>query len=305
MANWNRTADEYQKERDEMSNDVWIKGFRDGETKVRFLKEPGDFTPFLEHFAEGPGYFPCNEEKDCVGCTDDSAAVRKKSRKFAVNALNDSGSQQVYKVGTRLHRQLKSKQQRLPTKTICDRDYTIIRSGKEFNDISYDLEWGDPYKTDFNPDAEPLYDIGQILAAKYADAVEAYTGERPSDAPAAVEQYGRGNVDEDEKKPPAKKAAAKKAQGAKPKEEPAAAEEASDVSTAEADAGDEAQAESSGSGSYPNPDDMSNAELKEYLDKPPNDKDGNESEPVEYPKAAPRARLIRLVKEWQAEHPPF
>lgn len=301
MPNFGKKASEYEKEREAASDEVWIKGFRDGETRIRFLDEPDDFVTYREHYEEAIGYFPCSEESDCVGCKDDSAKVRDRSRKFAFHALNSENSQQVFKVGSRLQRTLKSKAQRLGT--ICDRDYTVIRSGKGMNEITYDLESGDKYDTSYDPKSEPPYDIGGILNRRYADAVEAYTGEKDDTIP-KITWHGQTGEGEGEEKKETKSESAKEEKKDPPKEEEKPAEEAKQEALPDDKPADEAQSERP-SGSYPNPEDMTRPELAEWLGNPPNDKDGNKMPAVEFPANAPRSRLVKMVRDWQAANPPF
>jgi hypothetical protein len=86
--NFVQDADEYELTRSQ-DNEIWIKGFKGGETRVRPLIEATSFKTYQEHYAEGFGYFPCSKLKDCVGCTDESARTRERIRRWAFNALND------------------------------------------------------------------------------------------------------------------------------------------------------------------------------------------------------------------------
>lgn len=282
MVAFGKTAAQYAEERAN-DDEVWIKNFRDGETRVRFLVEPDVAVTYREHYDEGVGYFPCSEEKDCVGCTDDNQKVRQRSRRFAFQALDERGNQQLYKVGSRLHRSLESKQQRLST--ITDRDYTVVRSGKVFNEITYDLEPGQQYPVEFH---DELFNVGEVLAKKYADTVEAYTGVRPTDIQVTSA-------------PPAAPAAASNGKAAKP----AQGEKTEDTATKKddpwntpppGDTGgqpfDEAQ-NGVQSGSYPKAAEMSTKDLKAYLTE----------RKVEFPERAPRSRLIKMVDEWQKANP--
>jgi hypothetical protein len=275
-----QTAEEYEENRAQ-NDEVWIKGFRDGETKIRPLIEPNAMPTYLEHYAEGFGYFPCSKLKDCVGCTDESAKVRQRSRRFAFNALNDRGHQQVYKMGSRLHEIFKSRQKRIGT--ICDRDYTIVRSGKNFNEISYIPEPGDKYEVEFS---DALYDIPSLLAAKYAQAVAAYGGTpvvaQPTPAPAQeASSPGLGAPEVNVTKGPDEaQAEASDVQFAPPAEEQAPSAPAP------------APENSSG---YPVVDKMSAAELRDFLT----------AKSVDFPERAPRSRLAKLADEWIAANPPF
>jgi hypothetical protein len=182
MPDFGETAREYadrsQGGDDFGGDDIWIKGFRDGATRVRFLLEPDDMVHYREHFhKQGVGYFPCARKKDtepksnCVGCIHPDAEVNKRQHRYASNAIDEKGYQQIYKLGSRLHGIMQGRFQRtLPVNTICDRDYTIVRSGKDFNEITYFPEPGDVYPMTLD---EPMYEIKPLLAAKYAAEIEA------------------------------------------------------------------------------------------------------------------------------------
>ena len=288
-----KKASQYEKERGD-ENEVWIKGFRDGETRVRFLMVPDDMITYREHYAEAPiGYFPCSEEKDCVGCQDDSQQVRQRTRRFATLALNDRGQQQVYKVGSRVHRSLKSKEQRLQTTgggSITDRDYVVVRSGKNFNDISYDIEPGEKYAVEFT---EEPYDIGQILEQAYAKAVKAYAGDTssaPVENPKAEPPARRSPVQSSEEIDELARKEAEAAKAAAAKEEPGKADGNNDAPWSKSS--DEANVEG---GAHPDPEDLNAAELREYLT----------LNKVEFPKAAPASRLRKLATDFQKEKAGF
>jgi hypothetical protein len=171
-ANFVQDADEYEQSSKAVSNDIWIKGFRGGETKIRALLEPDKFKTYLEHYAANFGYFPCSRLKDCVGCTSGSEKVRQRNRRWATNALDANGRQQVYKMGTKLKKAF----ERRITKagTVLDRDYLVVRTGEKFNEIDYNLEPEDAYPIEYT---EPLFDIPALLGAKYAEAAAAFTGQ--------------------------------------------------------------------------------------------------------------------------------
>lgn len=306
-----KTAAEWQQEREEGGDDeVWIKGFKDGETRIRIMQEPDTMVTYREHFSEGPlGYFPCSEEYDCVGCRTNDSKLKQRTRKFAFRGLNDRGQQQVYKIGSRLHRTMSTKQQRIGT--VMDRDYLIIRTGKEFNEIGYDMEAaGEKYAVDPIP-ADELYDIGKILSEKYEQAVRFFKGEQkgedPDPAPPAEEaraarksepeSNGRiqtqtrsrssnpnsitaEELDERSRQRDEEAEAAKAAQ-----EQPAAEDKAPWEQ-------DEAQAETTAP-DYTPPEDMGTADLKAYL----------VAREVEFPTNAPRSRLVKLAQAWQKDNP--
>ncbi len=255
-------------------DDVWIKGFKEGSTRVRFLQPTGSFVTYREHYSEGPGYFPCSEDTvTCPGCNDSSEKVQKRNRRYAVNCLGESGRVDVHKMGSRLYKTLKAREQRL--ETIMDRDYTIVRSGKAL-DTQYDLDPGDKYPLD-DADSLELHDIGAILEQKYREALEAYGLEVPEDdedSPLVEE------VLEDAARREAVNAGLVK--GEKPMTEPEIKEAATDPITAlhkgaltvkDADLDD----------------------LKKFA----------EVKGIDLPARAPRGRIESLISTWIDANPPF
>jgi hypothetical protein len=275
--NFVQDADEYELTRSQ-DNEIWIKGFKGGETRVRPLIEATSFKTYQEHYAEGFGYFPCSKLKDCVGCTDESARTRERIRRWAFNALNDRGHQQVYKIGFKLQQQLKARQARVGT--ICDRDYIILRTGAQFNETQYSYEPGDKDGLEYD---QPLYDIPAILSRKYADAVEAYTGVKVNPGDVAVTD-GATAV---RPSPAADEAQAVVVPAAE-------SEEFTGPSVSEL-TGEEVALEKHENNGVPKLGNMSAGELRLFL----------QHKSVEYPERAPRSRLLLLAEKWLAENPPF
>lgn len=275
-----KKASEYERERAEQGDEVWIKSFRDGETKVRILEEPDDMVTYREHFADGFGYFPCSEESDCIGCKDPDKKVQTRSRRYAFNAIDSQERLQVYKMGTKLHRSFKIKAQRLGT--VTDRDYTIIRTGENFQNIDYDTESSEKYELSNVPDRSEWHDIGEILENKYKEAVAAYAG-----------VVTTSELAEPEPEKPARSVV-------KPKPKP----EPEQVEVSKTPAADEAQSSGSPAGpeftkaDYPDIDELDNSQLREYLRDP-------RKELPELPERAPRGRMVTVAKKWQLENPPF
>lgn len=281
MVRFGETADENTARRGN-EGDVWIKGFKEGSTRVRFLQVTGKWVTYREHYSEGPGFFPCSEDTaTCPGCTDPSEKVQKRSRKYAMNCLGESGRVDVHKVGSRVYKTMKAREQRLAdTGGILDRDYTIIRSGAGLDTI-YDIEPGDRYELD-DPGSLELHEIGPLLEALYVEACEAYgidiedQGDDPSPEPVSQEEPAA-------KPELAKATSAKKVvTPEKPMTEPEIKEATADpieaihkglVSVTDADTGD----------------------LRKFL----------EIKGIEFPPRTPRGRLEKLVTDWVNENPPF
>lgn len=169
-------ASEYAKRRAEMDDDLWLKGFKEGETKVRPWPMPvNDWTSYREHY-DGAlrRYFPCSEEPDCVGCTSGIERTSARTRKWIMPALDKDGRLQYYKVGGKLYGQLQRREQRTEAKTVADRDFIIVRTGSGFSDTEYDLEPGERYKVKFKDvETKPITEDEMmiVLGQKYDDYV--------------------------------------------------------------------------------------------------------------------------------------
>lgn len=277
MVRFGETAEQFSARVTEMDGDVWIKGFKEGGTRVRFLQPTGTWITYREHYSEGPGYFPCSEDtQTCPGCTDSSERVQKRSRRYAMNCLGESGRVDVHKVGSRLYKTLKSREQRL--ETILDRDYTITRIGKGL-DTDYDLDPGDKYALD-NPEELVLHDIGEILAAKYREACEAYGievegDEGEPDADPDIEAAARVAMAKESKPSKAKPKS-------EPVEEPAQADSQDDV------------LKHLHSG-FIKVEDADTDDLKAFA----------KDKGIDLPPRAPRGRIEKLVSTWINDNPPF
>lgn len=172
------TTDEYEDRRASMQDDVWIKGFKPGETRVRILQPTrgkDGFTTYREHYKkEAGGGFPCGEDFDLF-CPAESKhgletdkQVQDRPRRYAFNALDEKGRLNLYKAGVKLFKKLQGHEQRKGS--ITDADYTIVRTGEKL-ETDYDPERGDKYPIDEVPE---LYDIPEILGQKYAAALSYY-----------------------------------------------------------------------------------------------------------------------------------
>jgi hypothetical protein len=165
----------YRQRKADSATEVWIKGFKEGQTKIRVCQPLETATHYEEHYGYG-GYFMCADHPSCIGCTSESARTREHNSRHAFNALDATGKLQVYKVGAKFFPMLEAREDRvnavaledhLPKPYLMDRDYTVIRIGKEFNNTSYSYEAGDKYEVDL-PGADELYDIDALLRENYA-----------------------------------------------------------------------------------------------------------------------------------------
>lgn len=280
------------------SDEVWVRTFNKESTFIRIAPVERDYegrhlvgteawVKELEHY-DRLGFqrsFPCPvpygfPKENCPGCTHPNEEVRKRSAKWYFNALDDKDYLRVFKIGVKLLRKFKLREQRLGT--LSDRDYEVIRSGKDFNEIEYDLEAGEKGDRKF-PDT--MHDIGEILSRNFQEAVDYYSGA------AAKAKANSSDNDREEDAPlregsnssMAEKLEQDRAARAKGQEEPAEEEAAED--------------EWKSWGKNPSDDTITGAEtsdIKAWL----------EDQKVEFPARAPRSRIVALAKE-QAKKPPF
>lgn len=144
------------------SDDVWIKYIPDGSIRVRFLEEVEEWANYYEHWdANARKYFPCKDDYSCAGCKLDM----DRSVKYLTNAvLLDDKSLRVVplKIPQSLANRLAARAEKY--KTITDRDYELMRSGKGL-DTEYDLDSEAPDKRKF-PKVE-LHDLEKVLRDAY------------------------------------------------------------------------------------------------------------------------------------------
>lgn len=159
----------------EVSSDRrWIKNFKEGETKIRFLQEIGDWLVYKEHYNPGGSYFPCTETSDCPGCNSDNERMKSRSRRAAANALV-GGHVDVYKIPIKLTNRLHIRADRYGT--ITDRDYLITRVGKD-KDTEYDTEALSP--TQINLSDYKLHDIQAMLQTQFLENWPDFTDSAPA-----------------------------------------------------------------------------------------------------------------------------
>lgn len=289
MPRFGETAEAYDQRRGN-EDDVWIKGFREGDTRIRFLQPTKDWVTYREHFAQEIKMFmPCSEEPDCPCCESEYEKTRNRSRKYAVNTLDETGRHGVHKVGSRMRRVLKGREERLTS--ITDRDYVISRSGSGMDTV-YDIDPGEKYEIEDLPD---LHDIGELINEAYERALQAFSGDDqdPADDEDPVEETPK----------PAKKAAAaarlapaKKAAPAPAAKKAAAPRGAAAKAAANKPAPEPEPEEETTDAHEPNdvPDEvdfneMSTAEIKAWLD----------NNNVDYKPGDVRTKLIALAEGFE------
>ena len=197
------TQEKYESRRSEMSDTIWIKGFKVGDTKLRPWPMPtGNWVRYYEHYVGRIKRFvPCGGS-DCILDDDHDPKVVSKSLKWIVPAVDQDGQLQYFKIGPDLQAAFKRKEQRSPTNTVSDRDWIIVRTGSGFTDTKYDLEEAEDGKYKFkfkDVGEEPLSEeeLGAELGEKYDEYVEAY-GEEAEPEPAPKAKRARDDDDDDD-----------------------------------------------------------------------------------------------------------
>ena len=153
----------------------FIRYLKDGDTTLRILQEPDEWTYWWEHFDQGRNIsYPCprganDPIEDCPGCSSENEKTAKVGRKIGFNVLTSwNGTEYVnaFKVGPTVADKLKNRHTRL--NTITDRDYTITRYKTTADRYDFDVEGGTP--TPVNLRKEEWKDIEEMLVGAYEDA---------------------------------------------------------------------------------------------------------------------------------------
>lgn len=168
------------------SDGLYLRNFKDGDTKVRFLQETDDWIEFREHYTADKKSYPCTRDKDtCPGCNSASEDEARSSRKYACNVHVIKGNYVApYRIPISLAKKMFTRSERNEG-TITNRDYVVIRSGK-FLETEYDVEGDDTYKVDIKALLKDGQDIEEILAKSFEE-----------NAPGHAKPKGRFEDDDD------------------------------------------------------------------------------------------------------------
>lgn len=163
---------------------VYLRNFREGDNKVRFIDEIDDWIAFAEHYTAEGKSFPCTMDRDtCPGCTSDDERMQKASRKYATNLLLLSNDLVLpFRVPMSLAKKLFNRAER--NGTITNRDYIVMREGKGLS-TEYDLEQDDKYPVDLDTLRSKAHDIENVLATAYNDL---WGDVKPVEEPKQVEK---------------------------------------------------------------------------------------------------------------------
>lgn len=216
-----QSAAEHETERANEEDDVWIRYFKEKNTRFRFMpyeieeKVNGKITvrtgcdaypTMREHYHPAIKAFPCLAFRGmfCPGCEDKSEKVRDKRRKYYFPAIDEQGMVRIYKMGPGLWARFKAREERIGTLT--DRDYVVSKSGAGLQ-TNYEIEPEEKYTIDFEEEFgdQEVPDIDELLGARYQAAIEWYSTagdtddvDNDGDSPAPRRALGRRNADADE-----------------------------------------------------------------------------------------------------------
>lgn len=201
------------------SDGAYLRTFKKGDTRVRFLTEVEDWVQFREHYTLDNKSFPCTKDRStCPGCTDDNEKVSRSSNRYAVNAiLIKNGQVYAFKMGKTLVDRLAVRSERNGG-TIVNRDYVIIRSGEGL-DTDYDVEQEDKAPVNLKEYKDQLVNIEEVLEANFDEVfgapvskpAKARKTDDDDDTPVARASKRGSWKDEEEEVPPSNPAAAKAA----------------------------------------------------------------------------------------------
>lgn len=172
---------------DEPSGDgLYLRTFKDGDTKVRFLQETDDWIVFREHYNKERRAYPCTEDKDsCPGCTSSDEDEQRSTRKYATLLHVTKGNYVApFRIPMSLARRMFARAERNDG-VITDRDYIIMRSGKGL-ETDYDVDPDDKYDVNVKSLLKDAPDISEILEKMYEE-----------NAPARKATRARQSDDED------------------------------------------------------------------------------------------------------------
>lgn len=155
---------------DEPSGDgLYLRTFKDGDTKVRFLEETDNWIVFREHYNKERRAYPCTEDKStCPGCTSEDEDESRSTRKYATLLHVSKGNYVApFRIPMSLARRMFARAERNDG-VITDRDYVIMRSGKGL-ETDYDVDPDDKYEVNVKALAKDAQNISEILERMFEE----------------------------------------------------------------------------------------------------------------------------------------
>jgi len=209
----------------------YLRSFKKGDTKVRFLDDPDEWAYFEEHFTADNKSFMCLGSFDkkfrdvCPGCVSENDSTNRYSRRYATCLLVVDWNRVLpYRIPVSLKERLDKRLERNDG-TLTNRDMVVIKSGSGL-ETDYDVDMDERYKLTGKEEYESQrVSVLDILIENFEEQngpIEDYVGKE-------------GKEDVEESKP--KRAPRKVAKKEEPVEDPP-----SEPSSESDDAGSEMQA---------------------------------------------------------------
>lgn len=159
----------------ERGGGVYLRRFKKGETKLRFLEEPDEWIEFWEHFTPDKRGFPCTQDKEtCPGCTSTNEDVARAGRKYAAYVYLPKMDKVLpfampVTLADSFERRYERNKDENDRNTLTNRDYVVIRTGDGF-ETKYDVDQEDRYPVDLEALRKQIpYTIEECLEAAYEE----------------------------------------------------------------------------------------------------------------------------------------
>jgi len=167
--------------RDTNSSGDWIRYFKDGETRMRFLEEMDNWTEYWSHWNVAKSRnFPCTGDRQtCPGCTSENERESRGSKKYLVNALTD-GYVNLWMLPGSTFDDLDRYRDKSGG-TIMDRDYTIVKFKKD-DRTSYSVDREERDIIDLSSYESKKKDHQKMLMDAFVEVWGAPPGGEPEEA---------------------------------------------------------------------------------------------------------------------------
>lgn len=147
-------------------NGNYLRNFKKGETKVRFLEEPDEWVLYQEHYTDDRRAFPCTgDTQTCPGCTSEVESIQRRSRKYGtIVYLVDVNTTLPFKMAVSLANRMTARAERNGG-TVTNRDYVVIRSGDGLK-TEYDVDQDEKYSLDISAllKKSPVSSVEEVLS---------------------------------------------------------------------------------------------------------------------------------------------
>lgn len=169
-----KASEETKSARTGGSGGKFINYFKEGDTRVRFLEEMGEWTSYWEHFHQVKRRsYPCTTDKSsCPGCIYEAENPNafKASKRYLVNAVAMDTEQQyvnLYKIPI----SIKDDLERYADKdgSITARDYTVVNFKDDGGRVKYSVDREEREPFDISSKAGQMQDHEKALTDAYIE----------------------------------------------------------------------------------------------------------------------------------------